>query len=128
MEDKKYSFSNVTVRIYEGQLLKDASETYRRTENQFANSKSAFMVYFFKKGFYGDSTNGDVSSNADILTELKELRKSIDVLSDCLKAEKTNSTTNTKNYVEIQGSIIDLLLRIASELGLDGEAIKLKGD
>ena len=130
MEDKRYSFSNVTVRIYEEEFLKDTSATFKITENQFANSKSAFVVHYFKKGYYSDhpKNGAKVNSDSEILTELKELRKSIETLSNCLKAEKTSTIANSKTIIEVQGSIIDLLVEIANELGLEVDILEPKGD
>ena len=130
MEDKKYSFSNVTVRIYEEEFLKDTSKQFKITENQFANSKSAFVVHYSKKGFYNDHPKNGVktSNDSEILTELKELRKSIETLSNCLKAEKTSVIANSKTIIEFQGSIIDLLAEIASQLGLEVNILEPNGE
>ena len=127
MEDKKYSFSNVTVRIYEEDFLKLVSEVFRKTENQFANSKSAFVVHYFKKGFEGDNHSDGNSSNAEVIKEVRELRKSIDNLVSCLRAEKTSKCTNEKDFIEVQSAIIELLKVIAEELGLDEDLLNGKG-
>ena len=79
MEDKKYSFACVMVRNYNRALDEMLSETFKKTKNQFANSKSQFLIYLAEIGLSVylkklNETDGEVThDNLNEIDELKDL-------------------------------------------------------
>ena len=127
MEDKKYSFACVMVRNYNRALDEMLSETFKKTKNQFANSKSQFIIYLAEIGLSVylkklNETEGDVTH--DNLEEIDELRDLFEEFINYSKCENEQSKANHKVSNLLASAILGVLMDIAEGKEIDIEDIE----
>ncbi len=122
--DKKYSFACVTVRNYNRNLDKLLSETFKKTQNQFANSKSQFLLYLAELGltvYLKKSQKGGQSDSSNGCNEL------LDLVNELIEYNKLEGEVNKVHFKvsELIGSaILGILGDIADGKEIDVEDIE----
>ncbi len=123
MEEKKYSFACVTVRNYNRALDEMLSETFKKTQNQFANSKSQFLNYLIGIGLsvYLKKLNEDDKNPITIesLDEIKELKKLFNEFIHYSKNENERSKVALSVSTLIGSAILGVLTDIAEGKEID---------
>lgn len=127
MEDKKYSFTNITVRNYNRALDEMFSETFKKTKNQFANSKSQFILYLAEIGLSVylkklNETDGEVVH--DSLDEINELKELFEEFIHYSKSENEHSRASHRVETLLSSAILRILIDIAEGKEIDIEEIE----
>ena len=127
MEDKKYSFAHLTVRNYNRQLDEMLSETFKKTKNQFANSKSQFLIYLAEIGLsvylkkLNESEVEVTHDNIDEIDELTDLFKEFINYSKC-ENEQLKASHKVSNL--LASAILGILMDIAEGNEIDFDDIE----
>lgn len=129
MEYKKYSFACVMVRNYNRSLDEMLSETFKRTQNQFANSKSQFLNYLIELGLVvylkklNESEVGKSINHTD-LEELKQLRELFNEFIHYSRLENEQANANHKVSNLLASAILGILIDIAEGKEIDIDDIE----
>lgn len=129
MENKKYSFACVTVRNYNRALDEMLSETFKKTQNQFANSKSQFLNYLTEIGLavYLKELNkqdGNASVTHESVKEINELKDLFNEFINYSKNENENSKLQQKVSTLLGSAILGILMDIAEGKEINLESIE----
>ena len=122
MEDKKYSFACVMVRNYNRSLDEMLSETFKKTKNQFANSKSQFLIYLAEIGLlvYLKKLNElGVEVTHDNIDEIDELRDLFEEFINYSKCENEQLKASHKVSNLLASAILGILMDIAEGNEID---------
>ena len=127
MEDKKYSFACVMVRNYNRALDEMLSETFKKTKNQFANSKSQFIIYLAEIGLSVylkklNETDGEVTH--DSLDEIDELKDLFEEFIHYSKCENEQAKASHKVSNLLSSAILRVLIDIAEGKEIDIDDIE----
>lgn len=131
MEDKKNSFTCVMVRNYNRSLDEMLSETFKKTRNQFANSKSQFLIYLVELGLavYLKKLNESGGKNVthDSLEEINELKNLFEEFINYNRCENEKAKASNKVSNLLASAILGVLMDIAEGKEINTEDIK-KGE
>lgn len=124
MEDKKYSFACVMVRNYNRSLDEMLSETFKKTKNQFANSKSQFLIYLAEIGlsvYLKKLNESGVEVTHDNIDEIDELRDLFEEFINYSKCENEQLKASHKVSNLLASAILGILMDIAegNEIDID---------
>lgn len=127
MEDKKYSFACVMVRNYNRALDEMLSETFKKTKNQFANSKSQFLIYLAEIGLSVylkklNETEGELTH--DSLDEIDELKDLFEEFINYSKCENDQARASHKVSNLLSSAILRVLIDIAEGKEIDIDDIE----
>ena len=121
-EDKKYSFTNNTIRLYNPKLLKVLRETFKKTENQFANSKNEFLTRIIERGteivvkeLSGEEIKPELMDNKELNTKLETLNAKIDLLMEFVKNEVSSIRKENQDLTDIAIVTLASLLDMGSD-------------
>ena len=127
MEDKKYSFACVMVRNYNRSLEEMLSETFKKTKNQFANSKGQFLLYLAEIGLSVylkklNESEGEVTH--DSLDEIAELKDLFEEFIHYSKSENEHLRASHRVETLLSSAILRILIDIAEGKEIDIEEIE----
>lgn len=126
--EKNYSFACVTVRNYNRNLDKLLSETFKKTETSFANSKSQFLIHLIELGlaiYLKKINQKEDNKEIDSLSiEYKELMALFNSFIEYSRAENEISKVNCKVLNLLSSAILGILIDIAEGRDIDIEEIE----
>ena len=127
MEDKKYSFACVMVRNYNRSLDEMLSETFKKTKNQFANSKSQFLIYLAEIGlsvYLKKLNETEEEVTHDNLEELDELKELFEEFINYSRCENDQARASHKVSNLLSSAILRVLIDIAEGKEIDIDDIE----
>ena len=124
--DKKYSFANVTVRNYNNKFERELSEEFKKTQNQFANSKSQFYLYLAELGLEVHKKRKLKlnESNVEANVDFEEVEELLDELIEFLKSEREVTLKYFKVLLQIESAVLGVLVDIAEGTEVDSEEVE----